>query len=68
MTPSPQNWVKGAMQQIGNGPLTAGYWVHNVMAGILNKIPPPLVNAYVLSFHLKLRSKALKKIEAAKKE
>lgn len=67
--PDPATWVKGAINEIGNGPITAGYRVHNFMWMIMSKIPEFIMDAYVLSSGLKMRAKAIKKKEAsAKKE
>jgi len=61
-SPTAQRWTKDAIHQIGNGTLSAGYWVHNLMYGILAALPATVVNAYVLSLHKKIRSKALRKL------
>lgn len=66
--PDPTTWVKGAINEIGNGPITAGYRVHNFMWMIMSKIPDFILNAFVLSLGLKMRAKAIKKKEASGKK
>ena len=66
--PSPKAWAKGALQQVGNGSLTSGYWIHNIMWAVLSAFPKSLLDAYFFSAAKKIRAKALKKKEAAAKK
>ncbi|KAK9823306.1 hypothetical protein WJX72_001797 [[Myrmecia] bisecta] len=66
--PSPATWVRSAMCHIGYEAVSCPYWVHAVMWNVIAAVPKPLINAYVLGFHLSLRKRALKKKTAATKQ
>jgi 17beta-estradiol 17-dehydrogenase / very-long-chain 3-oxoacyl-CoA reductase len=62
-TPTPRLYVKQALASLGSGSemRTAGYWSHWLTEKVMNVIPQPLVDKFVLNMHKDINRRALKK-------
>jgi 17beta-estradiol 17-dehydrogenase / very-long-chain 3-oxoacyl-CoA reductase len=66
--PTPKAYVKSVFSKVGNYTLHTGYWAHSLMVFILHSVFPKwYAYKYMMDLHLKARSAALRKAEAAKK-
>ena len=67
-TPSPDAWAAAAVAAITSGApagSTVPYWPHALQDSLLRALPTSALRAYVMSLHLDLRRRFLKKGEAA---
>lgn len=65
--PTPDEYVKVALKYVGQPESVASpFWVHNVMRGVMDLLPESIVTGQIMSMHLAIRKKGLKK-DAAKK-
>lgn len=69
--PTPEAYAKAAVATIGFEQDSVAYWVHDIMAGavvFLNRYCPSLLGAKILSMHLGIRKRALRKKEKKAEE
>jgi|UniRef100_A0A7S4FHB3 17beta-estradiol 17-dehydrogenase / very-long-chain 3-oxoacyl-CoA reductase len=60
--PTPSTFVKSAIPSIGAGPaVRLPYWPHWLQAFVILSLPAFAVKSYLMSLHLGIRAKALKK-------
>lgn len=59
--PNPTTYVKAAVSTIGSATLRCGYLPHELFVFVINAIPTFLANKYVLSQHIGVRARALKR-------
>lgn len=66
--PSPDEYAKMGLKFIGQPEAVASpYWVHGMMSFFMDNLPTPVVEKVVMSMHMAIRKKGLKK-DAAKKD
>ena len=61
LAPTPEAFVKSALNKLGTHPLTTGYFSHEVMLNFINCLPGPLANKLVWDQLSAIRQKALRK-------
>lgn len=66
--PSSDTFAECALRQVGNGVRLQPYWVHWVMASVVNLAPKSLQIKYVANLHRSIRVRALKKKERMAKQ
>jgi len=66
--PSPDEYAKMGLKFIGQPEaVVSPYWVHGIMSFVMDSLPTLVVEKVVMSMHMAIRKKGLKK-DAAKKE
>uniref|UniRef100_A0A7S4IX45 Steroid dehydrogenase n=1 Tax=Odontella aurita TaxID=265563 RepID=A0A7S4IX45_9STRA len=66
--PTPDEYVKLALKYVGQPEsVVSPFWVHSVMRGVMDLLPESVVTSQIMSMHLAIRKKGLKK-DAAKAE
>jgi 17beta-estradiol 17-dehydrogenase / very-long-chain 3-oxoacyl-CoA reductase len=66
--PSPSTFAKAAVAAIADGDSTVPYWPHALQDTIIRALPAWILSPYLMSMHLGLRKRYLKKLEAEKKQ
>lgn len=67
--PTPEEYVTKALRFVGHSePLVSPFWVHGVMGWVLDHLPNFLVVKIMMSMHLSIRKRGLKKDARLKKE
>jgi len=65
-TPNPTTYARAAVSRIGRTASGAPYWAHALQQAILFSLPAFLLNKTILSHHIGIRKRALKKLEKGK--
>lgn len=71
VVPTPATYARAAVATIGHDQNSVAYWIHDIMASAvfaLNQVVPSLLGSQILSMHLGVRKKALRKKERQAKE
>lgn len=67
-TPTPEKWAQSAVKNIGYASVTVPYWPHRIQDWFVRSVPTWMLRTQLISMHLRLREKYLKKLNSKKNE
>lgn len=67
--PTPEEYASMGMRWIGQSePVVSPFWVHGVMGWVMDRLPVSVVTSVIMSMHMGIRKRGLKKDADQKKE